>query len=167
MEKFHNRQDLGIWLTWCQPEILLRQRWCPHLLNLFTKLSHYLFCVRISLGRGGVGQMGFKTFPSGVEQAQMGSRRYRKASNTWEGKGEGKKKQTLPALHAGRGANMRCGKLAEPLPTHPLTAETRTALQEMLDCDSTAANTCLVFNIITTHRCAGGEFVQQSASMFF
>lgn len=37
----------------------------------------------------------------------------------------------------------------------------------MLDEDSTAANTCLAFNIITTHRCAGGEFVQQKiASMF-
>lgn len=36
--------------------------WCPHLLNLFTKLSHYLFCVRISLGCGRIGQMGFKTF---------------------------------------------------------------------------------------------------------
>lgn len=36
--------------------------WCPHLLNLFTKLSHYLFCVRISLGCGRIGQMGFRTF---------------------------------------------------------------------------------------------------------
>lgn len=47
------------------------ERRCPHPLNLFTKLSHYLVCVRISLGRGGVGQMGFKTFPSGMEQAGL------------------------------------------------------------------------------------------------
>lgn len=114
--------------------------------------------------------MGFKTLPSGTEQAGLdrwAPRRYHKASYTWEGKGEGRKKQALPALHAGREASMRCGKLAESLPTHHLTAETRTALQERLDCDSTAANTCLAFNIITTHRCAGGEFVRQSASMFF
>lgn len=36
--------------------------WCPHLLTLFTKLSHYLSCVRISLGCGRIGQMGWKTF---------------------------------------------------------------------------------------------------------
>lgn len=114
--------------------------------------------------------MGFKTLPSGVEQAGLdrwAPRRNCEASNTWEGKGERRKNQALPALHACREASMRCGKLAESSPIHHLTAETRTALQEMLDCDSTAANTCLAFNIITAHRCAGGEFVQQSASMFF
>lgn len=168
MEKLHNRQDLGIRLMWHQPEILLRQCWCPHPLNLFTKLSHYLFCVRISLGCGRVGQMGFKPLPAGVEQAashRWAPRRYRKALNTWER--EGRKKQALPGLHAGRETSMRCGKPAESLPTHQLTAETRTALQETQDCHSTAANTCLVFNAIAAYRCAGGEFVQQSASMFF
>lgn len=92
--------------------------------------------------------MGFKTLPSGMEQAELdrwAPRRYRKALNTWEEKGEGRKKPALPPLHAGREASMRCGKLAESLHTHHLTAETRTALQETLDCDSTAANTCLVF----------------------
>lgn len=78
------------------------ERWCPHLLNLFTKHSHYLFCVRISLGCGGVGQMGFKTLPPGVEQPGLdrwAPRRYRKASNTWEEKGEGRKKNRHSQLH--------------------------------------------------------------------
>lgn len=76
------------------------ERWCPHPLNLFTKLSHYLLCVRISLGCGGVGQMGFKTLPSGTEQAELdrwAPRHYRKALNTWEEKGEGRKKAGTPS----------------------------------------------------------------------
>jgi len=27
MKKLYNREDLGIWLTRCQPQILLRQCW--------------------------------------------------------------------------------------------------------------------------------------------
>lgn len=114
--------------------------------------------------------MGFKTLPSGVEQAGLdrwAPRRYRKASNTWEEKGEGRKKTGTPSSTCRQRSQDEMWEPAESLPTHHPTAETRTALQEMLDCNSTAANTCLVFNIITTHRCAGGEFVQQSASMFF
>ena len=100
--------------------------------------------------------MGSKKLPLGLEH--MGRERGRE------------KKHALTVLQASIEASIRCGKLAESLPAYHLTAETRAriALQKMLDYDSTAANTCLAFNIITTHRCAGGEFVQErNASMFF
>lgn len=96
-----------------------------------------------------IGQMGSKKLPLGLDH--MGRERGREKKASIE-------------------ASIRCGKLAESLPTYHLTAETRAQipLQKTLDYDLTAANTCLVFNIVTTHRCAGGEFVQQrSASMFF
>lgn len=62
MEMLHNREEIGshdVNLRSCSDSV---ECWCPHLLNLFTKLSHYLLCVRISLGWGRIGQMGFRTF---------------------------------------------------------------------------------------------------------
>lgn len=146
--------------------------WCPYLLNLFTKLSHYLFCVRISLGCGRIGQMGFKTFlqawnsqdwTDGLQEVTFRPQTHGKR------KRKEKKNHSLPIWEPSREVRIRWGNLSESLPTYHLTAETgaRIVLQKMLDYDSTAANTCLAFNIITTHRCAGGEYVPLMPQCFF
>lgn len=126
-----------------------------------------------SLGRGRVrvGQMGSKKLPLGLKNMgrERGIKKTQKKTTTKKISKKQNQKHTLLFLQANIESNVRCGKPVKSLPTHHLSDETRarTALQKMLDEDSTAANTCLAFNIITTHRCAGGEFVQQKiASMF-